>query len=47
MSVNIAPFNSEAEEAILGAFINNNENINKVGDYLLPEHFYVEINKKI
>jgi replicative DNA helicase len=40
------PCNIEAEQAVLGAFLNNNDNVNKVGDFLLPEHFYVPIHKK-
>lgn len=47
MKENTVPFHPEAEGEILGSFINDNENINKVGDFLLPEHFYLEINKKI
>jgi replicative DNA helicase len=41
------PFNLEAEQAILGSFLNNNENINKVGDFLFPNHFYLPVHKKI
>ncbi len=41
------PCNIEAEQAVLGAFLNNNDHVNKVGDFLLPEHFYVPIHKKI
>lgn len=41
------PCNVDAERAVLGAILNNNENVNKVGDFLLPEHFYVPLHKKI
>lgn len=41
------PSNIEAEQAVLGSFLNNNENVNKVADFLLPEHFYVPIHSRI
>jgi replicative DNA helicase len=41
------PCNIDAENAVLGSFLNNNENVNKVADILLPEHFYVPLNRKI
>ncbi len=41
------PMNIEAEQALLGAFLNNNENINKVADFLLPEHFMLPVHGKI
>jgi len=41
------PANIDAEQAVLGSFLNNNENVNKVADFLLPEHFYVPIHRKI
>jgi replicative DNA helicase len=41
------PFNTEAEQYILGAVINNNENVNKIADFLLPEHFYEPVHQKI
>lgn len=40
-------FNIEAEQVILGTIIMNNEYINRVADFLLPEHFYEPANKKI
>ena len=40
-------FNIEAEQTILGTIIINNEYINRVADFLLPEHFYEPANKKI
>jgi replicative DNA helicase len=42
-----APFNEEAEQAVIGCLLINNEHINKVGDFLLAEHFYVPIHKRI
>ncbi len=41
------PCNVEAEKAVLGAILNNNENLNKIGDFLLSQHFYVPIHRKI
>lgn len=41
------PSNIDAEKAVLGAFLNNNENLNKVADFLLPEHFYVPLHRKV
>jgi replicative DNA helicase len=40
-------FNIEAEQTILGTIIINNEYINRVIEFLLPEHFYEPANKKI
>lgn len=41
------PCNIDAEKAVLGSFLNNNENLNKVGDFLRPDHFYVPLHSKI
>lgn len=41
------PKNVEIEQAVLGALLHNNENLNKVGDFLLPEHFFIPIHKRI
>ncbi len=41
------PCNVDAEKAVLGSFLNNNENLNKVGDFLRPENFYVPLHAKI
>lgn len=41
------PCNIEAEKSVLGSFLNNNENLNKVADFLRPEHFYVPLHAKI
>jgi replicative DNA helicase len=41
------PCNVDAEKSVLGSFLNNNENLNKVGDFLRPEHFYVPLHSKI
>lgn len=36
----LRPHNIEAEQALLGAILINNETYNRVADFLLPEHFY-------
>lgn len=41
------PCNVEAEHAVLGALLNNNENLNQIGDFLRAEHFYVPLNRQI
>lgn len=41
------PSNIDAEKAVLGSFLNNNDNVNKVADFLLTEHFYVPLHRKI
>jgi replicative DNA helicase len=46
-SISEIPNNSDAEKALLGAFLNNNDNINQVNDFLKPDHFYVPLHSKI
>jgi replicative DNA helicase len=41
------PYNIQAEQALLGSIITNNEALNRVGDYLLPEHFYEPVHQRI
>jgi replicative DNA helicase len=41
------PSNIEAEQALLGALLVNNEEINLLGDNLRPEHFYEPVHKRI
>ncbi len=41
------PHNAEAEQEILGAILSNNEMINRVGDFLLAEHFLIPMHQKI
>lgn len=41
------PNNVEAEKGLIGALLNNNEGLNKIADFLLHEHFYVPLHKKI
>jgi len=40
-------FNPEAEQIILGTIILNNEYLNRVSEFLLPEHFYEPAHQKI
>jgi replicative DNA helicase len=43
----VAPHNVEAEQALLGAILVNNEAFYRVSDFLLPEHFYEGIHSQI
>ncbi len=40
-------FNIEAEQAVLGTIILNNEYLNRISEFLLPEHFYEPAHQKI
>src|SRR5467141_2648826 len=42
-----APHNIEAEQALLGAILVNNEAFYRVSDFLEPQHFYEPIHQKI
>ncbi len=42
-----APHNIEAEQALLGAILVNNEAFYRVSDFLEPKHFYEPIHQKI
>lgn len=41
------PYDVEAEQALLGAILNNNLALDKVVDFLLPEHFADSTHRKI
>lgn len=41
------PHNEEAEQALLGALLLNNQAIEKVNDFLRPEHFYYPVHGEI
>lgn len=41
------PSSIKAEQSLLGAFLLNNESVNKVADILSPEHFFLPIHQKI
>jgi replicative DNA helicase len=42
-----APHNIEAEQALLGAILVNNEALYRVSDFLEPRHFYEPVHQKI
>ena len=42
-----APNNIEAEQALLGAILVNNDAFYRVSDFLLPEHFYEPVHREI
>src|SRR3569832_1943197 len=42
-----APHNIEAEQALLGAILVNNEALYRVSDFLEPEHFFEPIHRAI
>ena len=41
------PHNEEAEQALLGAILVNNDAMNRVGDFLRAEHFYLPVHGRI
>ncbi len=43
----LAPHNIDAEQALLGAVLVNNEAFYRVSDFLEPEHFYEAVHKDI
>lgn len=43
----LAPHNVEAEQALLGAILVNNEAFYRVSDFLEPEHFYEQIHSTV
>jgi hypothetical protein len=43
----VAPHNIEAEQALIGAILVNNEAFYRVSDFLEPEHFFEPIHQKI
>ena len=43
----LIPQNEEAEQALLGALLVNNKAIDKVSEFLLPEHFYSPAHGRI
>ena len=44
---NTAPHNIEAEQALLGALLFDNEVYNRVGDWLEATHFYDPVHARI
>jgi len=47
MALRQAPYNIEAEQALLGALLVNNEALQHIGDQLRPEHFYEPLHQRI
>jgi replicative DNA helicase len=41
------PFDVETEQALLGAILINNEAFDRVGDFLLPEHFHEPLHQRL
>jgi replicative DNA helicase len=41
------PYNIQAEQALLGSIVTNNEAVSRVSDYLQPEHFYEPVHQRI
>jgi replicative DNA helicase len=46
-SYRLAPHNLEAEQALLGAILVNNEAYDRVSDFLEPEHFHEPVHRDI
>jgi replicative DNA helicase len=47
IKIEIRPHNLEAEQNLIGLLLSNNENMNKIGDVLKEEHFYLPLHGKI
>jgi replicative DNA helicase len=43
----VAPNNIDAEQALLGAILVNNEAYYRVSDFLLPEHFFEDLHRRV
>ena len=43
----VPPHNIEAEQALLGAILVNNDAFDRVSDFLKPEHFSEELHRRI
>lgn len=43
----VIPHNIDAEQALLGSVLFDNEVFNRLGDYLRPEHFYDPVHQRI
>ncbi len=43
----VSPHNIDAEQALLGAILVNNDAYYRVSDFLVPEHFFEELHRKI
>ena len=47
INTEIRPHNIEAEQHLLGLLLSNNANMNKIGDFIHEEHFYLPLHGKI
>jgi replicative DNA helicase len=47
LAIKTLPNNIEAEQAVIGALLNNNANLEKVIEFLKPEHFFIPAHQKI
>ena len=47
VTLRVAPHNIEAEQALLGAMLVNNDSFDRVSDFLKPEHFSEELHRRI
>ena len=47
LTVRQAPYNIEAERALLGAILLNNDAFDAIADFLKPEHFALPFHGKI
>ena len=45
--VEVTPHNIDAEQALLGSILFDNEVFNRLGDYLRGEHFYDPVHQRI
>ena len=43
----VMPHNEEAEQALLGAMLVNNDVLQRVEEFLLPEHFFIPVHSRI
>ena len=43
----VAPHNLEAEQALLGAILVNNDAFDRVSDFLKAEHFFEELHRRV
>jgi replicative DNA helicase len=46
-SYRVSPHNIEAEQSLLGAVLVNNDAFYRVSDFLLPEHFFEDVHRRI
>lgn len=47
LSYREVPYNIQLEQQLLGAVLTDNNALNQISDFFLPEHFYVEVHQRI